>query len=495
MDGIEMRLDPSLLGQQAPIISYRQIAAVRLLQLSSQDLEQMIVRERVENPALDAEVHVCCPRCNTVLDTPGAPCPGCGAMAGSMSAREHDEDSGDEQGGGHGQWEMDDGDPLYRVPAATQTGQGLLQLLCLALPDEDEEIAEYLVGSLDSHGFLPKNVVEEAAETLRCGAERIERVLAALHRLDPAGIGARGARECLLIQLQRLAESGYPHPLAEILVRDHLKPLAFRRFREVAHALGIMPKKVEAEWDFIRRNLYPYPAHGFEGEGADVAVAAAPVRPDVIIRRREGGYVAEVVERNRYALRVSDEYLWARKHLSELHCDEADRTHIRSYIEQAQTFISALRQRWDTMQRVTDALIEVQRDYLEYGQTALKPLTRADIAQRLGLHESTVSRATDGKFVLLPNGRTVPFDDFFDASLPIRKALTEIIASENPRKPYSDELLMRILAQRGLLIARRTIAKYREEMGILPSRLRRQRPVSRGRGRKASASVAVAAGG
>lgn len=303
---------------------------------------------------------------------------------------------------------------------------------------EDTEIAEYLVGSLDSHGFLPKNVVEDAAESVRCEVERVEQVLAALQRLDPAGIGARGAQECLLIQLQRLGENGYPHPLAEILVRDHLKPLAFRRFREVAHALGIMPKKVEAEWDFIRRNLYPYPAHGFEGEGADVAQAATPVRPDVVIRQRDGVYTAEVVERNRYALRVSAEYIWARQHLNQLQPDEADRTHIRSYIDQAQTFISALRQRWDTMQRVTDALIVVQRDYLEYGQTALKPLTRADVAQRLVQHESTVSRASDGKFVLLPNGRMVPFDDFFDASLPIRKALTEIIASENPHKPYSD---------------------------------------------------------
>jgi RNA polymerase sigma-54 factor len=228
-----------------------------------------------------------------------------------------------------------------------------------------------------------------------------------------------------------------------------------------------------------------------EDEGADVAQAATPVRPDVVIRQRDGVYTAEVVERNRYALRVSEEYIWARQHLNQLQSDEADRRHIRLYIDQAQTFISALRQRWDTMQRVTDALIEVQRDYLEYGQTALKPLTRADVAQRLVLHESTVSRATDGKFVLLPNGCTVSFDDFFDASLPIRKALTEIIASENPHKPYRDELLMRILAQRGLIIARRTIAKYREEMGILPSRLRRQRPASRGR--KAAVPFAVAA--
>ncbi len=127
------------------------------------------------------------------------------------------------------------------------------------------------------------------------------------------------------------------------------------------------------------------------------------------------------------------------------------------------------------MQRVSDALIEMQREFLEVGQSALKPLTRADVAHKIGLHESTVSRATDGKFVLLPNGRTASFDDFFDASLPAKKALCDIITEENTQRPYSDEQLMRILQRQGILIARRTIAKYREELQILPSRLRRTR--------------------
>ncbi|HEY7849720.1 MAG TPA: hypothetical protein VIC27_06620, partial [Ktedonobacterales bacterium] len=120
-------------------------------------------------------------------------------------------------------------------------------------------------------------------------------------------------------------------------------------------------------------------------------------------------------------------------------------------------------------------LIEMQCEFLEVGQSALKPLTRADVARKIGLHESTVSRATDGKFVLLPNGRTASFDDFFDASLPAKKALCDIITEENAQRPYSDEQLMRILQRQGIMIARRTIAKYREELQILPSRLRRSR--------------------
>jgi RNA polymerase sigma-54 factor len=194
----------------------------------------------------------------------------------------------------------------------------------------------------------------------------------------------------------------------------------------------------------------------------------------VVLRRRGESFEAEVVERQRYELHVSYEYLWARKHVHDLGCTDGERSHIRGYVEQAQSFIAALKQRWDTMQRVSDALIELQRDYLIYGQSALKPLTRADVAKRVQLHESTVSRATDGKFVLLPSGRTVPFDDFFDSSLPVKKALRELIATESPRRPYSDEQLARLLAKSGFNIARRTIAKYREEEGILPSRLRRR---------------------
>jgi RNA polymerase sigma-54 factor len=142
------------------------------------------------------------------------------------------------------------------------------------------------------------------------------------------------------------------------------------------------------------------------------------------------------------------------------------------------------------MQRVSDALIEIQHDYLVHGQGALKPLTRADVAKRVRLHESTVSRATDGKFVLLPSGRTVPFDDFFDSSLPVKKALRELIAAENARRPLSDEQLARMLVGRGFVIARRTIAKYREEESILPSRLRRGRAVT-----PVAAAAAARAGG
>lgn len=485
MDGMDMRLEAFFGQQQSSVITYRQIAAVRLLQLSSQDLEATILREETENPAFEATVHTCCLRCNAVLTAPGRPCPGCGSLPGVPGERTASGATADD---GYGfaatnAWDDDD-DPMMRVPAQAVRGEGLAQALRCAIATEDEPIAEYLIDNLDSHGFLPARITDEATATLGCSVERVERVLAQLQRLDPPGIGARGASECLLIQLQRCAEAGDPHPLGELLVREYLKPLAFRRFREIAHELHIMPKRVEAEWAFIRSHLTPYPAHGFDTDGGDLPVAAAPIRPDVLLRGVPGNYTAEVVERQRYAVKVSEEYLWVRKNLSRLGCDDEEKAHVRGYVDSATSFISALRQRWETMQKVADALIEMQADYLEHGQSALKPLTRADVARRIGLHESTVSRATDGKYVLLPNGRTVAFDDFFDSSLPVRETLKALIGGEDPRHPYSDEQLTTLLQGRGFDVARRTIAKYREEMGILPSRLRKQRPPLRRRSRQ-----------
>lgn len=480
MEVMDMRIDPTLMPQQSPFISHRQIVAVRLLQMPSQELSATISREAESNPAFEADEHESCHYCGAGMDAASRRCPVCGTPA-SRTENTNDGvlDDGAGSSGLGGQYDDDGLDPMMRVAASGGRGEGLLRLLCSSLPTEDETIAEYLVGSLDNHGYLPATIVEDTADALAADDEQVERVLAALQRMDPAGIGARGAQECLLIQLRRLRTAGRARPLAETLVREHLQALAFRHFREVARAIGETPKAVETEWQFIRDNLHPYPTHGFDPDFGEIAEVAPRIRPDVVIRRAGNAFEAEVVERQRYELHLNREYLWARKHIAELGCSAEDRTHIRGYVEQAQSFIAALRQRWDTMQRVSDALIELQRDFLERGQSALRPLTRADVAKRVGLHESTVSRATDGKFVLLPSGRTVPFDDFFDSSLPVKKALRELIATENSRRPFSDEQLARLLEKQGFVIARRTIAKYREEEGILPSRLRRTSTVAK----------------
>lgn len=495
MDSLDLRLDSMVLPHQSTMISHRQIMAVRLLQMPSQELSAAVARERDTNPALDAEERESCHFCGAGLDAPGRPCAVCGMSPTSERTREEHFDEANPYASASAA-DDDPFDPMLRIAAGDERGSGLLHLLCASLDASAAAAAEYLIGSLDHHGFLPETILDDLREALGCDAQTAARALDTLQRLDPPGIGARGAQECLLIQLRRLREAGLPHPLAERLVERHLSALAFRHFREVGRLVGESASAVEGEWQFIRDHLHPYPAHGFDPDAGELAAAAVTVRPDVVIHRRGGRFEAEVVERQRYEVRVNRDYFWARKHLAEIGGDDSARRHIRGFVEQAQTFIAALRQRWDTMQRVSDALIEMQRDYLIRGQSALKPLTRADVARQVGLHESTVSRATDGKYVLLPNGHAVSFDDFFDASLPVKKALRDLIAAENPRRPFSDEQLARMLAQRGLTIARRTIAKYRDEVGILPSRLRRSK-VARGaqRGNAAPAAADAATTG
>jgi RNA polymerase sigma-54 factor len=494
MDSLEIRFEQVQAPQQAMIISHRQIQAVRVLQMPSQELVAAIHRERDANPAFEVDERECCHHCGSGFDRATRYCPACGASTtgGEQSRDEAGDYAGITSGLGSvsSQYEDDGSDPMLRIAAGTGRGEGLLQLLCASLASAaDEEIAEYLVGSLDHHGFLPATIVADTAAALACPPKRVEGVLAALHRLDPPGIGARGPRECLLIQLRRLADLGQPHRLAEQLVARYLPALAFRHFREVARGVGESPKRIEAEWQFIRDCLYPYPTHGFDPDAGELTEVATQIRPDVVIRRRDNRFEAEVVERQRFDLQVNRDYLWTRKHLGALGCTDSERAHVRSYVEQAQSLIAALKQRWDTMQRVSDALIDLQCDFLERGQSALKPLTRADVAKRVRLHESTVSRATDGKFVLLPTGRTVPFDDFFDSSLPVKEALRALICAEDPRRPLSDEQLARLLVKRGFEIARRTIAKYREEEDILPSRLRRCRPVAATHGQPAEVAA------
>ena len=477
---MDTHLELGIVAQPQPVISFRQIAAVRLLQLSSQQLTAAIAHERDTNPALEVEERDCCLRCGSALDRRDLRCPVCGH---SFTGTEPDSTADYEarEGGASAGFDDENQDPMMRVAGSQGRAEGLLRALWIACSPDDAELAEYIVGSLDSHGYLPETIVDDAARALDCPRAQVARVVAALQRLEPPGIGARSARECLLIQLRRFAEAGEGRPLAELLVHQYLKPLAFRRFREVAHAIGETPKIIETEWEFIRTHLNPYPAHGFDPDFGELSETASVIRPDVIIRRREQTFEAEVVEERRYDLRVSQEYKRARAQAAALGCDANEIAHIRQYLEQAQTFLAALRQRWETMRRVSSALIDMQRDFLERGPSGLVALTRADVTTTVGLHESTVSRATDGKFVLLPNGRTVPFDDFFDGSLPVKKALRELIGQENPRRPYSDEQLARLLERQDIKVARRTIAKYREEIGILPSRLRRERGSSRAR--------------
>jgi RNA polymerase sigma-54 factor len=472
-------------AQQSLNISAKLIASIKILQCSAEELEQSIAKELSENPALELEELASCARCGAALHS--GLCPNCDRQREDAQTDPRQELAGwDEEYPARAPdlsaAEESDYDPLDFVRSSGTLSEYLLRQLGTFVDEEDMPIAEYLVGSLNSHGYVTVTV-PEAAETLRVSEPHVERVLTALQSLDPPGIGARDLRECLLIQLRAFEEIGQSHPVAHRLLESHLHELGEHHFAEIARELGVTSTQVKQAWRFIRSNLNPYPAHAFEpADVPDLSVTefadrSVVVRPDVVIRRTDHGFEAEVIERRRFRFNLSPMYLSLYRQTRgaaalRVGMSEHERQHIREYSSRARFFMDCVRQRWETLSTIASALISYQYEFLDRGVRFLRPLTRGELAEHVQLHESTVSRATANKYVLLPNGRTIPFDDFFDGSLAAKDLLRELIASENPSKPYSDEELAGLLSGRGLPLARRTVAKYREALSILPSRFR-----------------------
>ena len=471
--------------EQGLALSAKVIESIKILQYSAEELEQSIAQEVDQNPALEVDEQPQCLRCGATLHA--GVCRSCDGATDETVA-----DLAENLGNGYEIERRNDDlaadaneqDPLAFLRAEDSLPECLLRQLGAVLAQDEQPIAEYLVGNLDTHGYLTVSV-RETAEALRVDPARVEAVLQTLQALDPPGIGARNLQECLLLQLELFEQEGSAPPLARPLLEDHLAALGEHHFAEIGHALGVSSGEVEAAWRFIRANLNPYPAHAFEPDDVQnpglgtVSERSVLVRPDVVIRRIDHEeFEAEVVERRRYRFAVNAIYqsLYQRCKgrangaRGDLSADE--RQHVRQYALRARFFMDCVAQRWETLLRITEALIDQQYEFLEHGVRFLKPLTRGELASCVGLHESTVSRATANKYVLLPCGRTVPFDDFFDGSLAVKDALRELIATEDARTPSSDAELARQLSEHGIRIARRTVAKYRDALGIMPSRFR-----------------------
>jgi len=372
-----------------------------------------------------------------------------------------------------------DHDDEFDMLASIPTGETLVEILLRQLealvPPEDQPIAEQLVGNLNERGYLEISV-DEIADHLQVPIERVEYVLHQLQTLEPLGIGARNLRECLLIQLEALSEQETPHPLAFTLIDCYLERLGRSQFAEIARELKVPEQEVRQAGLYIRSSLYPFPAHTYRENsqlpsytrlGSDTTY----VRPDVIIRKGETGFEVELIEEKRYHFSISTDAAGSASSMSGGGNAEIQR-YIHQHSDRARFFIDCIQRRWRTLKRVVELVADYQREFLERGVRYMRPLTRAEVATRLNLDEGTVSRATANKYALLPNGRLIPMSDFFDSSLSLKDVLRELIALEEPRRRLSDEELARLMQARGMPVARRTVTKYREEMGIGSSRER-----------------------
>ncbi|MFL5796910.1 MAG: hypothetical protein ACJ77A_03130 [Actinomycetota bacterium] len=425
----ELRMSPS------PAL----VAYASLLALSGIELEQTVARELSENPALvEDEVHVC-GGCGLPADPP---CIYCTSRPSRASLRDPD-------------------DPPTG-PAAVSTesfAERLLRELMLVLPARDAGIAAAVVASLDDRGYLREGI-QELARIAGADPASVERVVRTLRETGPVGVAARDLRDCLLLQIDRLAGEGNFHPVARAVVADHLESLARGATASIARLLGVSVADVADAREYIRRELLPRPDVDDE---SGAGVTAPPVQPDVAVlgrADRPGTFQVEVLEERRLPLRVDPAFRGVAR---------SDRK-MCELVRRGDFLLARLRERWSTMRRITEHLADRRPDLMSGDPATDLRLTRADVAGELGLSPSTVSRATAEKYVLLPSRRVVPFGAFFDGSLGMRARLRDIIAAED--RPLSDAELSERLRRAGHRVARRTVAKYRSRLRILPSTYR-----------------------
>lgn len=342
---------------------------------------------------------------------------------------------------------------------------------------EDKTVGEAILGNLNDDGYLECDI-QELVDELKCAPEKVQEVLEVVQSLEPAGVGARSVQEALLLQLReyRAQHGGIIPPLVEELIQNHLEEVSRYKYKAIAKAKDVSLNAVEEAVKFIHDHLSPYPGRDFHPYRESESQAKNTVTPDVIVRLEKDAFIIEVIDSVGIRLRINPVYI---RLLEQMRHDpkafsQKEKEHIKNYIERAKLFLKGIQQRRDTLYRIAQVIINEQRDFF-YGQTRklLKPLTQSQVASSLSISESTVSRATSFKFVQLPWNELVPFSLFFDYAQGIKESIGELIQKEG-EKPLSDSEIARLLSLSGLKLARRTVAKYREELGILSSEKRKR---------------------
>ncbi len=345
------------------------------------------------------------------------------------------------------------------------------QLRLSDLSEERMNLGRFVIGNLDENGYLAMSA-EEIASDMGFSLDDVEEVLGRVRMFDPVGVGARNLRECLLAQLETM---GDPNPVAWEIVTNHLAYLKNRNYGQIAKKLGVSMNSV---MDAIRliSALEPKPGRAYTGEEVQNII------PDVFVYKIEGEYVVVLNEDEMPRLRINSTY---RNFLTAgSGTPEADRKYIQDRLRSAVWLLKSIHQRQRTIYRVTKSIVRLQREFLDKGVNYLRPMVLRDVAEDIQMHESTISRATNNKYVHTPQGifelkyffnnsiSSFRGEDF--ASESVKNLIKDIIAKENPRKPYSDEKIVHMLRGMNIDIARRTVAKYRESLKILSSNERKR---------------------
>lgn len=342
------------------------------------------------------------------------------------------------------------------------------QLSHLKLDEKDKDIARFILGNLNGHGFFEASI-KDICEYADCDTEEAEGMLRLVQSLDPPGIAARDLRESLLLQLER---KGMEEDLAYLLVAEHLDALQSHNFTRIASKLDYSSREVGQAFELIA-SLTPYPGNEYSNEQINY------VTPDVYLYKLDNEFIIQLNNDGLPRLQLSTEY---QEIIKDKKADS--KAYLTEQKRHAQNFINSVHYRQNSIYKVMESLLKFQYDFFEKGPGHLKPLVLNDVAQDIGLHESTVSRITSNKYVHTPQGlyelkyffssAVSTTDGNLVASEAIKNRIRQIIQQEPPEKPLSDNAVSELLKEEGVKVARRTVAKYRDQMKILPVKHRRK---------------------
>ena len=458
--------------------------ANHILSLSQTELEAAIGDAIEENPALELDDCIVCPICGR--RTGGEACSTCRSLPPDPpAAPRSDEVLPRIETEYRAPSAADpDFDPMTLIARATDVREQILESAMASLDDVlQRAIALFLVDAIDDRGYLSIGIEEIAAES-GASSETVECVLKTIQEVAPPGVGARSLQESLLLQIDYLQSEGARIPVAvRPIVENHLEALGFKRIARIARSLAVDPEKVEEAQSFIRDQLTPHPLQSSQSTTWTAPSNGGHVVPDVVVSM-EGDQLWIEVPNAIYDRLHTDEFYRAiakPEPASNIGSTGIDRTavdpetvsHAKAQVARAQQFIWAVRQRKQTLLRVAEYVCSYQEAYIRGDARGLRPLTRSEVANALGVHESTCSRAVAGKFIMLPSRKVIPMSDLFAASLSIKHVIQQIISNECATgNTLSDAQISDRLLDHGIRIARRTVAKYRSQMHILPSTIR-----------------------
>ena len=472
--------------------------SIRLLQLSTLELHQEIEQilgdnpllERLDDP-LDHSVRLLADGAINNAPAPGeappapgqqaegegsAPAEGEGAEGGAVDGDRPDADWNEGSGASSGSGSSsddEDGRPQLEACAVTLREHLMEQVRETLLSTRDRALAELVIDALDDNGYLEEpldDIHARLPEELEVDLDELRCALAMVQSMDPVGVGARSAAECLALQIRRMP--GVPmvtRRMALKIVEGYLTWFAQREYSKLKKALDCDDEDLR-EVQAVVRQCNPHPGAAFASNVSDYVV------PDVIVRRAKNGWAVTLNPDVMPRLRVNSLYATMLK-------QGRSESQMGAQMQEAKWLIKNMRQRFDTILRVAEAIVERQRNFFSHGAVAMRPLVLREIADTLGLHESTISRVTTQKYMLTPHGM-FELKYFFGShvateaggeasSTAIRALIAQLTGAEDPKNPLSDSKIAEMLGEQGMVIARRTVAKYREALKIPPVSLRK----------------------